>query len=294
MGEWLKGAASFEGVFDQIKKDSSFMRMRPLNLMREVSEIRARVRTRSKTKLFMENTMFIMLVKMQLVADIPIWLGARAKAMAQPGMTPVKAAALADQAVRDTQGSGHIADLATILRKDEMVKLWTNFMSFFIRTYNITAEQTSATDFSKPSQVAALMMDYLLLFIIPATLSFAMSTALRGGDKDPEELTKDLILANITYMMGTMVLLRDLSGAVQGYDFRGPTGTRILVESGKLIKQISQGELDVDLAKAFLAAGGTLLHVPTGQFITTMDGILALMEGETKSPGALIAGGPTR
>ncbi len=294
MGEWLRDTASFENTYTRIKKDSGFMRMRPQNLMREVSEIRSRVRALSATKLFIQDTMFVFLVKMQLVADIPIWLGAYAKANAQPGADHLKSVALADQAVRDTQGSGPIADLATIQRKDEATKLWTNFMSFFIRTYNVTAEQTAATDFTKPAQVAGLMIDYLMLFTIPATLGFAMREALKGGDKDPEELVKGLIIEQITYMMGTMVLLRDIAGAFAGHDFRGPTGTRVLVDASRLIQQIAQGELDITLAKAFLAAGGTLLHIPTGQLITTLDGIVALMEGETESLGALIAGGPTR
>jgi hypothetical protein len=62
-----------------------------------------------------EASYFYLIQKMQLVADIPTWLGQYHKAV-EKGADEKSAVAQADQAVLDAQGGGQIKDLAGIQR----------------------------------------------------------------------------------------------------------------------------------------------------------------------------------
>jgi hypothetical protein len=70
----------------------------------------------------------------------------------------------------------------------------------------------------------------------------------------------------------------------------GPAGTRHFPEMEKLGKQIGQGEIDEALFRAGMNVAGIALHLPTGQTTKTVEGAVALMEGETDNPAVLVTG----
>jgi len=76
------------------------------------------------------------------------------------------------------------------------------------------------------------------------------------------------------------------------YGYQGPAGTRFFSEMGKLAQQSQQGELDEPFWKAANNVGGILFHYPAGQVQKTVTGVVALAEGETNDPLALVAGPP--
>jgi len=118
---------------------------------------------------------------------------------------------------------------------------------------------------------------------------------LSGGEEDEEKLVKQLIAAQATYLLGTMVGVREFGGAIQTAvglpgDYQGPASVRLVAEAAKLGKQVAQGELDEAFWKALNNAGGILFHYPAGQINATADGIYSLATGETENPGALLVG----
>jgi hypothetical protein len=70
----------------------------------------------------------------------------------------------------------------------------------------------------------------------------------------------------------------------------GPAGTRFFEAIGKLIKQTEQGEADAAFWRSLNDTAGILFHYPAGQVKRTADGAVALMEGETRNPLALLLG----
>jgi hypothetical protein len=281
----------------EIYGKSEFMRVRAKTMQREINEVRNQVADKSKFRNATEASFFLLITKMQLVADVPTWLGAYEKAIVN-GEAEDRAVALADQAVIDSQGGGQIKDLAEIQRGGPMKKLFTNFYSYFNVTYNLAAERARATEFTKPGQVGALAVDYLLLFIAPAVLGTLIKVAISGDDEDEDELARRLIGEQISYLMGTFVGLREATGFAQYVTgtklfpttYGGPAGLRLLTELEKLGKQIDQGEVDMPLIRAGANVAGIVLHLPTGQVMRSVEGAAALIEGQTDNPAVLVSG----
>lgn len=289
LARWFGDAARMENTTKWVYERSDFMRLRGQTLMREISEIRNRVRGKGSK---LEASFFYLIQKMQLVADMPTWLGAYEKAMAQFQGDEAKAIALADQAVLDAQGGGQTKDLADIQRGGPLKKLFTNFYSFFNTTYNLTAESFARTDFRRPAEVGLFAVDMLLLYTVPVVLGRMIRNLMRGDDDD-EDLLEQILVDHLSYLLGTMVGAREVSGAVQGIaNYQGPAGSRIFSESSRFITQAAQGEADEAFWKSLNSAGGILFHYPAGQVQRTAEGVAALTDGQTANPGVLVAGAP--
>lgn len=291
--QWLGDAAKMENTAAMIFEKSPMMRLRAKTMQREISEIRNQVSGENSA---IEASYFYAIQKMQLVADIPTWLGQYNKAV-HFGADEKNAIAQADQAVLDAQGGGQVKDLAAIQRGGPLLKLFTNFYSFFNTTYNLTSDAVGRTKFKDPLSVGRLAVDMLLLYSVPAVLGTLLKAALHGGDdgQDEKKLLRQLIADQLTYMFGTMVGLRETAGALQTAaglpgDYQGPASVRIFAELAKLGKQVNQGEVDEAALKAAANVGGILFHLPSGQVTATLDGVAAMAEGKTKNPGALLVG----
>lgn len=287
---WAGDAASLENSNRIIGEKSEFMRLRAKTMQREINEIRNKV-TGGDSKI--EASYFYLIQKMQLVADIPTWWGEYERVMQLPDMTEEKAVALADQAVRDAQGAGQIGDLAGIQRGHAGLKLFTNFYSFFSTTYNLTRESFGRT--KSIGDVPLLAADMLLLYSIPAILGTVLKAALGGDFEDPDKLKRRLIADQLNYMLGTVVLLREVGSATQAAlgltgDYGGPASVRFFGDLAKLAKQVHQMEADEGFWKALNSTAGSIFHYPAGQISATIDGLNALATGKTKNPGALLVG----
>lgn len=287
--EWLGDAAHMENTAKRINDKSDFMRLRAKTMQREISEIRDQVSGKNSK---IEASYFYLIQKLQLVADIPTWLGQYSKAI-DIGTDEATAVAQADQAVIDAQGSGQIKDLSAIQRGGPLLKLFTNFYSFFNTTYNLTSEAVGRTDFKSPGQIGMLAVDFLLLYSLPAALGTLMKFAL--GDDDPDKLARNLIADQLGYLFGTMVGLREVAGVGRTAlglpgDYTGPASLRVFSAATSLGKQISQGEADEPFWKALNNVAGILFHYPAGQINATADGIVKLADGKTTNPGVLAVG----
>lgn len=294
MSRWLRDAASMQNTVAWVNERSPFMRLRSTTMQREINEVRNKVTASIKPAAMtaVESSFFLFITKAQMIADMPTWLGQYEKSM-EAGLDEDLAVAQADQAVRDSQGSGQIADLAEIQRGGPLQKLFTNFYSFFNVTYNLLAETTAETRLAGPSRLPVLAVDALLLMVVPSVLGTILKTAMKGDDW--EELPEKLVADNISYMLGMMVGLREI-GSIFSSDGRSqaPAGLRIIGELGRLWAQIEQGEADEAFWKAANNAAGILFHYPAGQVQRTVTGVQAMANGETKNPLAPVVGPPPK
>lgn len=301
IAEWAKSPV---GLVTQVHKKSEFMRNRGRTQQRELNEIQSVVQGKSKARAMFDAAMFMPMQSLQLVADMPTWWGAYQKALSE---APVdmdqdviedKAIRLADQAVIDAQSGGQVKDLALIQRGGPMQKLFTVFYGYFSAAYNLGVERGKATNYKSPVEVIRLAGDFLLLYSVPAVLASLLKSALQPGGDDDEDLARKLIGEQISYLMGLMVGVREITGAVQyatgtrQFDmaYGGPAGLRFFQELDKLGKQVGQGEMDRALFRSAINVGGVLFHLPSSQINRTLDGGLALSEDKTDNPAALLFG----
>lgn len=311
LARWLRNPFTMVETVRWIYENSAFMLHRGLTMQREINEIRNQVGANTGrltgwidqalraaslgvvSRRAVADSYFWLIQVMQLVADVPTWLGQYEKAMSR-GESHEGAVAQADQAVLDSQGGGQIKDLAQVQRGGPALKVWTNFYSFFNTTYNLTAESVKRTKFSNPISVGRLAVDMLLLYSVPATLGLLLRDSMKPDDEDEDYATK-LLMANVSYMSGIMLGLRETSGALQGYyGYEGPAGSRAFSALGRVAQQTSQGEVDAALLRATIDAAGVLFHFPSGQTWRTINGIAALVEGKTDNPAVVVTGAPRR
>ncbi|NYT45145.1 hypothetical protein H0A64_09965 [Alcaligenaceae bacterium] len=303
-GKWImKGLSEFYGSplhmaekAREVRAMSPLMENRALTMNREINDVRNRLESSSDFKLKMEATFFLLIQKLQAGVDYPTWLGAYEKAMADPKNDEARAIALADQAVIDSQSGGQIKDLAQVQRGHPLLKLFTNFYSYFNVVMNLTTEQTKKR--MKRKEYAGLAGDYLLIMVLPAILSGVLRQALKGQD-DEDEYIESVLGELIGYPLGMFVGVRELSGVaskIAGIDtqfsYSGPAGLRFFSEMDKLGQQIGQGEADKALFKSLNNVGGLLFHYPAGQVNRMIDGSIHLLEGKTRNPGVLLSGIP--
>jgi hypothetical protein len=303
-GKWLgRGMTEFFGSpshmiakAEEVQGKSKLMANRALTFNREINDVRNRLETsKSETYQKVEATFFIMIQKMQAMVDYPTWLGAYEKALADPANDEQRAIALADQAVLDAQGGGQTKDLALVQRGSPLLKLFTNFYSYFNVLYNLTSERTKQR--VKAKEYGGLMSDYMLLMVVPAVMSAIIRNATKGED-DEEEYMKAIAGELVGYPFGMFLGVREMAEAVKlavglgnpGIGYSGPAGLRFFSEVYKLGQQAGQGELDWAFFKAANNAAGILFHYPAGQVNRLVEGVVALMDDKTDNPLAPLVG----
>jgi hypothetical protein len=288
-------AASPIDTARMVADKSSFMAERGRTQFREINEIRNRVRGQTEVARRVTAGTYFLMMNMQRTVDIPTWLAGYQKAL-DAGKDDATAVALADQVVRDTQGSGLISDLAAIERGGPVMKLFTVFYSYMNTVYNMTAVQTM-TARSK----GKLAADYAMLLVVPVVLGQAIKNLIQpdaGDDElDPEALARKLAAEELSFLMGTMVIAREFGGAAQlltgaegvrmGYG--GPAGLRAVGEVYGLATQAGQLEFDRAFRRSAINTLGAFTGLPSAQVNRTIDGIEAVIEGEVEGVGAVVA-----
>lgn len=295
---------------ESVESRSKLMRDRNRTMQREINEILNTVRVGDSVS-NVQASYFWLIAKMQRTVDVPTWLGAYEKAVAQLGLENAaddkareaieeKAVAMADQAVLDAQSGGQIKDLARVQRGSPIYKMFTNFYSYFSATYNLNVEAYRRTNFKEPAEVGAFAVDMLILNTLPVLFSVALKELLKGGcdNDDVACLLKQVGQEQTNYLFGQMILLREAgaaAGALTGdsFGYTGPAGLRFFSDLYKAGQQVGQGEADFAAWKAVTNTLAVPLHLPMGQVNATLEGIVEMEKGNVEGFGilpALIAG----
>jgi hypothetical protein len=118
-----------------------------------------------------------------------------------------------------------------------------------------------------------------------------------GDDEDWDKLAKKLAAEQISYLMGTMVVVREfaqagkiVAGAEGVRDYQGPAGVRMIGDSLTFGKQLMQGEFDDAFRKSAINLIGDFTGLPAAQVNRTITGSQALSEGRTQNPAAVVFG----
>ena len=306
--EFYGSPAHMARKVEEAQAKSEFLRNRMRTMNREINDVVNRLdKGKSDLQLAIESSFFILIQKTQALVDYPTWYGAFEKAMADPALRnedgtidEARAVAMADQAVIAAQSGGQIKDLAQIQRGGPLLKLFTNFYSYFAATLQLAVERTGQTNFKRPHEVLRLAGDYLLLMVVPV-IGSVLINALMKGAPDDDEWVEQIIEEQIGFLMGFFPLTREMTSAVQAatgfggqFGYSGPAGLRFFAELAKLGQQVGQGEFDMAAFKAANNTAGVLFHYPAGQVNRTVEGTAALLEGRTDNPLAVIAGPPPR
>jgi hypothetical protein len=276
------------GAFREVNELSEFMANRSKTQFRELNELRNRIRGQSAVMKKVRMGTYFLMMKMQRSVDVPTWIGAYAK---QLEINPDEQLAIdiADQTVIDTQGSGMVKDLSGVERGGAGAKLFTVFYGYMNTVYNMAAVQTMTE--KKRGKLAA---DYVMLFVVPVVLSYALKKLLKPSKDDDDEfdlvqLSKDLLIEQIEYLMGTMVVAREFSQIAKtmidpsapSMGYSGPAGLRTIKDTYTAATQFGQGEFDSAFRKSAINLLGDISGLPSAQVNRTIDGIEALMEDET-------------
>jgi hypothetical protein len=211
-----------------------------------------------------------------------------------------RAVHIADQSVLDSQGGGEMKDLADIQKGGPTAKLFMTFYSYGNTVMNATARAVGEANQQRTAASSARALGNLgLLYVMPALGTVALSRLLgkTGGDKDDwKDWLADVGKESLSTALNTMVLVRELQVLVgdgaRGY--AGPAGARLLQLVVNAGNQIKQGKADEAAVKSVLAVAGPVLHFPSAQLQRTIDGFVALEEGKTKNPMALLVGAPPK
>jgi hypothetical protein len=163
--------------------------------------------------------------------------------------------------------------------------------------YNQNVEAVRTTDFKNPTEIAAFTAEMLLINFFPVVFTVALKNALKGTCEwdDTECLAGRYQSEQISHLFGQMVGVREIGVSVdaatggEAYGYTGPAGLRFFADVYNSAVQLNQGEADVALLKALNNALGALFHYPAGQLNKTLEGAIAIENGEVEGTAILPA-----
>lgn len=306
--EYMGSAFQRESVTQSVYAKSDFMRLRGQTMNRDIREIRNQIdagshpliETISRALPVAQRTVSVlegvkdsylwMIEYAQRHVDVPSWLGAYRKGIDEFKGDEAKAVAYADQVVRDSQGSGLIADQPQIMRGGQFAKLFTTFYSALNAQYNVLAKAQGQ------GGVGRLAAAFTMSILLPSLYTAAVSN-LRGhqGNNDDwqMQMTGDYFQELLGNTLGMMVGVREFSSILQGFDYTGPTPLTPIADLGQFVKQAKKGEVTEGGLRAANKVAGDVLHYPAGLLDRVAEGYLAWQNGDA-SAAALVIGKPTR
>lgn len=303
-GRWAcRGLAEFlklgpRKAYAEVAAKSEVMKARMRTQFREVTEIQSFLNgtTGSLREKFMRAA-YLPLTAMQMTVDLPTWLGAYEKALAE-GRGEALAVADADRAVMNAQGSGRPSDLSRYERGGPWQKLFTVFYTFFNSALNLAVVSGKV----EPRMKAAAKI-FTVLMVQPVLETFlreGASSLFAGGgdDESADDWVKKVLkesAKNVTgFNLGLLVGVRELSYVLDDYGYRGPAGLRKITDTGRALQSWARlantGEFDEATLKATVAAFGVWTGLPVTPINRAISGVNALRRGDTDNPLALFLG----
>ena len=281
------------GAYKAVAGKSTMMRNRMRTQFRELTEVQAKLNGgQGELKDRMMRLAYMPLSVMQMAVDLPTWLGAYEKALAE-GNGEEMSVMIADRAVKNSQGSGSLADLSAIERGSAWSKLFTVFYTFFNTALNLAAVSFKTEKGFK--RAGTLLMVLVMQPVIEGFLRSAIGSALGEGDDDwLEKAVKASGSSVVSFNLGLLVGVRELAYLTTDYGYRGPSGLRKITDFGRAynatVHAIENGEVSEADVKAWVSFGGTMAPYPVTPINRAISGANALYNDETDNPLALLTG----
>lgn len=277
-----KGIADFvrnpAKAVDFIKRSSTYMKLvRGRSLDREMYDYTTGM---YKKNINLAKFAFAAFKTVDMFTSYPTWLGAY-----QQGINELYqgnhelSVKYADKTVRETQGSGHPADLPGVQRGPELKRLFTMFYSHFSGTYNMMARTNKRLQVGDIS-LADAVVAYWWLLLVPGAFNFLLMRP--GKIREPKELLKGIV----SYGFSAIPYIGPIANATlyREFDYRLSPATAFIEEGITAVAAKSWPSRGKHAAKSL----GYLFGIPTPQMLITGSGIADLMKGETKNPARLI------
>jgi hypothetical protein len=310
-GIWARDAVSMENTVQMILDKSDMMRARYGTATQDLHDLRHSLSTEGgwfdrlvrtvtadkATQQALLDSYMGMIHFAQMFADKPTWLGEYLKQMDADPLDEARAIAAADQAVLDSQGGGQIKDLAEVQRGGQVAKLFMVFASYSTMIINSTARAAGQTNFRSPASILTFAGHLAMLYAIPGIFTELLRCGVGRShcDQVPQFIERvgaqsvSTALNGILYVRELVADVNLLLGQEVGpRGYAGPAGTRIFEVISQLALQVHQGHIDKGLERAAFAASGLLFRYPAAQVQRTVDGWIALHEGKTHNPAALL------
>lgn len=281
------------GAYKAVAGKSTMMRNRMRTQFRELTEVQAKLNGgQGELKDRMMRLAYMPLSVMQMAVDLPTWLGAYEKALAERNGEEM-AVLIADRAVKNSQGSGSLADLSAIERGSAWSKLFTVFYTFFNTALNLAAVSFKTEKGFK--RAGTLLMVLVMQPVIEGFLRSAIGSALGEDDDDwLEKAVKASGSSVVSFNLGLLVGVRELAYLTTDYGYRGPSGLRKITDFGRAynaaVHAIENGEVSESDVKAWVSFGGTMAPYPVTPINRAISGANALYNDETDNPLALLTG----
>ena len=275
----LKGAFEFYrnpvGNWDKISKASSFMKNRTALVNREAREQLLKVDAIHPALGAMKNLAFMPQTFMDSLIAYPTWMGALSDYKKKhPNASEKKAIYYADEMVAKTIGSGLSKDVGAILNKGEAEKQITFMGTFFNLTWNLHVENLQLLKAGKINSIEyAQRLGWMA--IAPALLSIWL---LDDIPEDDDELIAHILKEVVYYNMSSMFLVRDLAGAMDGFNPSIP-GLKFadgIVRVGSEMQGLMTGdeEFDANTVASIIRGVQPLVPFPmSGQIARTIEGM---------------------
>jgi hypothetical protein len=321
MGRWLSfNPMKMYETVQWVSDKSVVMRDRGVNMNEDVRQLRASLQQaggwfdRAVRKItndrwgresILEAFMFPIALA-QRIADMPVWLGAYEKYMADPQENrtaeehDARAVALADQIIIDSQGSGSIKDLASVQRGGPAFNMWTMFYSYGSTTWNSAAVSYHVNDLTTVSGWAKFTTSLFGIYVAPSAVVLFMGHRVgKFKDEDWSEWFLHLAMESLGSALNGLIFVRELTNALKQAvtgepvrNYQGPAAVKIFTASTRLIQQSAQGELDAAQLAALNDTLGVLLKWPSVAASNAVRGYVALEEGRSRNPFVLLLGPP--
>ena len=303
----LKGYVTLakQGSMQNIEKTclnkSEFMRNRKFTMNAELNEIGRRLQN-SNSKFVrgvdaVEKVLYAPMQGFQIwTVDMATWYGAYQRAYSE-GASDEQAIKIADQTVRDAQGSGLISDQSPFQRNHPLM---TVFYSYFSSTLNLVADSWNENVRSKSTVSGSLLFvrDLMMLAAVPTIISELVFSLLRGDDwedREPEDWAKLGVSATVGSLLSMFVGLREFTSVLNGYTYTGPIVGRVVNDAGRLGYALAAEDKDPSrVTQSALALMSNVTKIPAAQINRTWKGIEAYAEGETDAPTAVLFGPPRK
>ena len=286
----------FSGMQEFIRKPFETVRMvnelskemeyRTNNLDRDMRSVLKRISGKDDTLSYIQKLAFKHIGLIQAMVDYPTWLGGYRHGIDQ-GLDVEQAVAAGDAAVRLTQMSAGPKDLASVQRKDGLMRALTIVYSYFNLLYNRIADlKVSASTANSVGDYLNILQRFMFLIAIPAVVGPLISGQ---GPDDDEDWRAWASLKIATYPLMSIPGARDLASSIDsGWAYQGVTPIGELFKSLDRSFKAAKSDSEVDTARAVglgIDVVGYGFGLPVAQPKRTVKYLIGVAEGDIEPEG---------